>query len=355
MKLKFRYLILISLFFPLMLFSCTSGPTKKQLAGPADQATLDSLTQARAVMEEARSRAEYVQGDANFPDEWGKAEDRYDKAKEFPDPETLGIALSQLAEWKGLTVAYEDIYNKSLPQFAKEELPNRLAAARESAVAAGADELVPDRFDQADTVADSAKKKLAANDYSGGVKDGREAVDRYNTLEKIAKAHNKQVEADNNNFFAIDPDNYMLAAEAGNNSVDFYDNNDFPASKEAADEAFTRFSQVINNGWVSRIEEKQTAANEAKTASDSVKASVAVKQDYDAALEVYTNAQIAQQSGDYAIAAELFEQSSGLFARAYDNAVVKRDRADEALRDARQKQALSEEKAQTAAEIFGGE
>jgi len=354
MKLKFRYLILIGLFFSFILFSCKTGPSKKELAGPPDQASLTGLTQARAGAEEARSRAEYVQGSTYCPDDWSQAEGRYEKAKVFPRPETKADALSQLAEWKVLTVSYEDIYNKSVPQFAREQ-GKILAKAREDAVNVGADELVPDRFAQADAIADSAGKKLAANDYSGCVKDSKEALDRYTTLQAIAEAHNKQVEADNGNFFSIDPDNYMLAAEAGNNSVDFYDNGDFPASKEAAAEALTRFNQVIQNGWVSRVEEKQAAANEAKAASDNVKANVAVKQEYDAAQQVYNNAQRAQRSGDYAIAAELFEQSSGLFAKAYDNAVIKRDRADDALRAARQKLAVSEEKAQTAVEIFGGE
>jgi hypothetical protein len=354
MKLKFQYLILIGLCFSVILFSCKTGPSKKELAGPPNQASLDTLAKGREAAEEARSRAEYVQGSAYCPDEWGQAEDRYGKAKVFPKPPTLADALSQTEEWKGLKTAYEDIYNKSLPQFAKEQ-GKILAAAREDAVNAGAEELVPDRFAQADAFADSSAKKLAANDYKGCVSEAKEALDRYNTLKAIAEAHNKQVEADNNNFFNVDPDNYMLAAEAGNNAVELYDKGDLPGAKAAADEALTRFDQVIKNGWVSRIEEKQAAANEAKAAADNVKANVAVKQDYDSALQVYNNAQRSLRSGDYAIAAELFDQSGGLFVKAYDNTVIKRDKAQDSIRTAKEKLAVSEEKVQTAAEIFGGE
>jgi hypothetical protein len=354
MRLKFQYLILIGLFFPVILFSCKTGPSKKELAGPANQASLDALTQGRAAAEEARSKAEYVQGSTYCPDEWGTAEDRYGKAKAFPKPPTLADALSQTAEWKGLKTAYDDIYKKAIPQFAREQ-GKILAAAREEAVNAGAEELVPDRFEQADAFVASADKKLAANDYEGCVKDGKEALDRYAALKAIAEAHNKQVEADNNNFFAVDPDNYMLAAEAGNNAVELYDSGDLPGSKEAAADALTRFNQVISNGWASRIEEKQAAANEAKATADKVKANVAVKSDYDSAQQVYTSAQRAQRAEDYAIAAELYEQSAGLFTRAYDNTVIKRDKAQDAIRTAKEKLAVSEEKVQTAAEIFGGE
>jgi len=356
MKLKFRYLVLIGFILPFVLFSCktTDTGTRGNIVGPADDASLESIAQARAAAEEARSRAEYVNGDDYFPDEWGLAEDRYSKAKDYAEPETKAETVAQLAEWKALTVVYEGIFNKSAPLFAVEQ-QKMLAAARAEAVDAGAEELVPDRLAQADAYAGTSREKLEKADFPGSVKDGKEALDRYNVLLAIAKAHNQQVEADNNQFFSTDPDNYMLAAEAGNKAVDLYDEAKFPEAQEAADEALNRFNQVVKNGWVSKVEEKASVANEWRTASQEVKANVAVRPEYDAAERIYNNAHVALRADEYAVASELFEQSSGLFAKAHDNAVIKRDRADEALREAEQKLAASEEKAQTAVELIGGE
>jgi len=356
MKLKFRYLVLIGLFFPIILFSCKTTDTggKGNVVGPADDTSLEGIARARAAAEEARSRAEYANGADYFPDEWDLAEGRYSKAKDYANPETKAESTAQLAEWKALKVVYDDIFNKSAPRFAVEQ-QKMLAAAREEAVKAGADELVPDRLAQADALADESRQKLEKADFPGSVITGKDAMDRYNVLTAIAKAHNKQVEADNNQFFSVDPDNYMLAAEAGNKAVDLYDEANFPEAQEAADEALNRFTQVVKNGWVSKVEEKASVATEWRTASQEVKANVAVKPEYDAAERIYNNAHVALRAEEYAVATELFEQSGGLFAKAHDNAVIKRDKAEEALRRAEQKLAASEEKAQTAAELIGGE
>ena len=345
MKLTFRYLILIGLFFPFILLSCTTVP---------NAASLEALANARTAAEEARSKAEYVDGSTYCPEEWGLAEDRYSAAKAYAAPETKKEATTQTGEWKGLNVAYQDIYGKSIPQFAGEQ-QKRLTAAREEAVKAGADDLVPEHVAKADEYSDSSKSKLEKNDFAGSIRDGKEALDRYKVLQTIAEAHNKQEEADNNNFFSVDADNYMLAAEAGNNAVDLYDKNQIPESQEAAEEALDRFTQVVKNGWVYSVEEKASVAKEWRDASQEVKADVAVKQEYDAADRVYNNAHVALRAEEYAVAAELFEQSGGLFSKAHDNALIKRERAEEALRDAELKLAESEKKAQTAQELFGGE
>jgi len=354
MKLKFQYLMLIGFILPFVLLSCkTTGPTV-DYNDPVDEAFYAAIVKARAQAEEDRSRAESVNGSAHCPDEWGAAEDRYAAAKGNDTPVTKMDAFNQEAEWQNLSIDYKEIYHKSIPLIAEEQL-KLLDAAREAAVNAGAEEVVPDRLAQADTLAEQSGQKFDDTDFFGSMEDGKEALVRYKILQTIAEARSKQVEADNNGFFSQDPDNYMLAAEAGNNAVDFYDEGKLPEAQAAADEALSRFKQVISNGWGSRVEEKAAAANKWRDAALAVKANVAVKSEYDAADQVYNNANAALRAEEYAVAAELFGQSEGLFNKAHDNAVVKRDRAEEALREAEQKLAASEEKAQTAAEFLGGE
>jgi hypothetical protein len=362
MKLKIRYLVLLGLLAFVFISCKTTGTTPDSLTGgvtedldgPVEETDLAALADARAKAEESRSLAEYVQGPSYFPLEWGVAEDRYSTAAGLTEaPETKKETNSRITEWKGIGVAYDDIYNKSAPRFAKEQ-QEQLAAARAAAVQSGADKLVPDRLAQADALAVSASQKTDTSDFAGSIKDGKEAWDRYKVLQTIAEAHAKQEEADKYDFFSSDPDNYMLAADAGNNAVSFYDEGDLVKAQDSANEALVRFNQVIKNGWLAQVEEKASVAREWRQAAQEVKAHVAVKPDFDAAERVYNQAHVAQRAEDYATAVDLFNQSEDLFITAHDNAVVKREKAEAALQQAEQKLAESGEKAQNAEEIIGG-
>jgi hypothetical protein len=350
MKLKIQYLILIGLVLPFIAVSCKSA-AEKRLAAPTDQASFDELAEAKATAEEARSKAEAVNGSTYYPDQWGLAEDRYSAATDYETPKTNGEALTQITEWKALGVVYQDIYNRSLPY----EQQRLTAAARENAVKTGADKLVPDRFAQADAVAQSAAEKLESGDSTGSVSAGKEAQDRYEILRIITEAHNKQAEADKNDFFSADPDNYVLAADKGNEAVDLYDEGKLPEAREAAEDALTQFNEVVRTGWVAKLEERTAFAEEARDTARDAKANIAAKQEYDAAEQAFNRANVAKNAGDTARAAELFDESGGLFVRAYNSTVTKRDRADDALRAAEQKLAESGEKAQAAEDLIGGE
>jgi len=352
-RLKIQYLILIVLISPFIAVSCTTTP-RENLTAPPDEAALTNIAQARAAAEEARSRAEYVNGSTYYPDEWGLAENRYSAAKGYNAPKTKAEAYSQLAEWKALNVSYEDIYNRSLPQFAGKQ-QNLLAAAREDAVKAGADKLVPDRFAIADALKGSAGEKFENGDLNGSIQDGKQAIDRYQVLQIIAQAHNKQAEADENDFFSVDSDSYVLAADAGNKAVDLYDESKLPEAREAAEDALNRFSQVLKNGWVSKLEEKTSFAEKARTSSLEAKANIASRAEYDAAEQVFNKAREALDADDYAKAAELYNESGRLFIEAQNSAIAKQQKANDALREAEQKLAESKNKAQAAEDIIGGE
>ncbi|MDR0598728.1 MAG: hypothetical protein LBG84_01420 [Treponema sp.] len=229
-----------------------------------------------------------------------------------------------------------------------------LAAAREEAVAAGVPEVVPDRFAQADALADTARQKLDNRDKKGFLKDAREAQDRYRILTTIAQARAKQEEADENDFFPLDEDSYKLAAEAGNNAVDLYDAGSLPAAEKSAVSALDQFTQVLKNGWTAKVEDTAAAARERRQASLDAKADVALRRDFEAADDIYEKAHVALRAEEYSSAAKLFEQSSQLFAQVRDAAVEKRARAQAALQRAEEKVADSGKKAQEADDYIGG-
>ena len=365
MKINIRHLLMALLFIPFILISCkttgtdttaslTDAVVQQDLEGPVDEAALSALAQAKADAKESRSWAEYVKGNVYYPNEWNLAEGRYKEADSRGDePETKAEAYVQVTEWKGIKLLYDDIFNKSSPQFAGEQ-EKMLAEVREEAVEAGAQALVPDRFAQVDALTASAKKKYESGDFAGSVKEGREARDRYLVLQTLAQARAKQESSDEYDFFSLDEENYILAANAGNNSVDLFDEGKLTEAQAEADKALELFNQVYKNGWYIVVDEKASVARDWKAASDDIKASVAVRSDYAAAEQVYNNAHVALRAENYSEAMKLFEQSGELYMIAHDNALEKRHRAEEALLAAEKKLAESEEKAQNADDIIGG-
>ncbi|MDR2552290.1 MAG: hypothetical protein LBD31_03870 [Treponema sp.] len=229
-----------------------------------------------------------------------------------------------------------------------------LEAAREAALAAGAQDLVPDRFSQADTQGGLARELNDKGDRKGFLREALDAQDRYQILTLIAQAHAKQQEADENDFFSRDPDNYMLAATAGNKAVEFYDDGSLAEARETAAEALERFTQVVHNGWVALVEEWAANASEMRAAAQEARADVAVRQDFNAAEQVYNQAHTARRAEEYAAAGELFKQAADLFAAVLAQTAAKRQRAEETLRQAEQKVEESGKKAQEAEEIIGG-
>jgi hypothetical protein len=359
MKLRCGHIVLLGLVLACLFIGCkTTGDTGPDtLAGadssvPANEAALAALDTAKADTEAARSRAMEVQGQVYYPGEWAGAEERFE-ANDALTPATRGEAGKKAAEWESLTAVYDEIFQNSLPRFIadkKEDLDN----ARESAVDAGVPDILPDRFAAVDELAGSAREKYDQGDYRSAAEDGNAALDRYMVLKTIAEAYNKQQEVDGRDFYSYDPENYDLAADSGNAAVEYFDNGSLQDAQDAADESLVRFNLVLRNGWIVLTGEKASEAGGVREACREVKANVAVRQDYDAAEEVYNQAHVALRAEEYADAADMFEQSTGLYARAYDTAVEKRIRAETALREAEQKVADSEAKAQSAEELIGG-
>ncbi|MCL1928025.1 MAG: hypothetical protein FWG07_04435 [Treponema sp.] len=368
MKLRIQYFILVGLFVSFAFFSCKTpdagatasltggaGLVQQELTGPADEASLQAYAEAMAKAKEARSMAEYVNGPAHYPNEWKLAETHFSAAgNRGGDPETREDANVRIAEWNTVKLEYDEIYRKSLDQFASEQQV-ALANAKGKAVEAGAEDLVPDRFAMANAMADKSRELYENGDIQGSINAGKEAQDRYRILETLALARAKQEEADEYNFFTVDPDNYVLAAEAGNDAVDFYDEGNLAKAQAEATAAYNGFREVIKNGWSEPVEEKTSAAIESRTHAQEIKADVAARSDFAAAENVYNEAYVALRAEKYTEAIELFEESDRLFEIAYNNAMDKRRIAEEALRRAEEKLTESEEFAQYADDIIGGD
>ena len=128
---------------------------------------------------------------------------------------------------------------------------------------------------------------------------------------------------------------------------------DNQASKEAFDGAITYYQAVIDKAFPVLVGNAKTGADSSRRQADSIKASVAVKDDYAAAKSAYDSAVAEQQAGNYEKAAELFEQAEELFAQVYQDAKAKKDTAEQALKEALENLESSEEKAREADQEMG--
>ena len=230
----------------------------------------------------------------------------------------------------------------------------RFDEVRSNAVRAGAEDHMPEHLAAVDELAASSLQKFERGDIEGSIRDGREGQERYLILQTLAEARTRQMEADEQDFFFNDPETYMDALESGVSAVDHYNEGRLAEAKTAADEALLGFDAVLRSGWAGAVEEKTSAAVEWRTAALEARADVAVRSDFAAAERTYDQAQTAQRAGQYTRAMELYDQSTALFKLAHDNALERREMAEEALHQAELKLAESEERAQYAEDLIGG-
>ncbi|MDR2048976.1 MAG: hypothetical protein LBP69_05935 [Treponema sp.] len=367
---KYARLILLSFIVPFILVSCKTqpeevapdslsdtgsvGPAVEDLNGPADAASLQVFEDARARAEAARARAQGVDAASYFPEDWDSAESRYGAAESAGSPATLGEARRRADEWGQIADAYDDLFAKTLPRFAADK-ERQLLAAREAALKAGARDILPDRFDATDELAQSVRDKYDNGDYAGALADGTAVYDRYTVLKTIADAYALKEEADAYDFITYDPENYEAGADAGNNAVDLFDQGSLANAGESAGEAVNRFNLVLENGWIGYTNERSATAQSWRQAALEAKANVAVRNEYQNADRTYNEAHVALRAGNFVEAADLFERSGILFRQSRDAAVEKQVKAEEAIRLAEQKVSESEAKARSAQEIIGDE
>jgi hypothetical protein len=365
---KYAWLILLSLLVPFILISCktppeevtpdsvtdTVRPVTEDLNGPADAASVQAFEDARAEADAARARAQGVDAAFYFPEDWDSAESRYGDAEKAGSPATLGEARNRADEWRRIAGVYNDLFEKALPLFA-EDKAQQLLAAREAALDAGAWDILPDRFEATDELAQSVQDKYDGGDYSGAFADGVTAYNRYVVLKTVADAYAVKLEADAYDFITYDPENYEAGADAGNRAVDLFDQGSLADAWENAVEAVDRFHLVLENGWIGYTNERSVAAQSWRQAALEAKANVAVRNEYQNADGVYSQAHVALRAGNFQEAADLFERSGILFKQSRDAAVEKQVKAEEAIRLAEQKVSESELKAQSAQEVIGDE
>jgi hypothetical protein len=161
---------------------------------------------------------------------------------------------------------------------------------------------------------------------------------------ELAQARSLQQKADKYGLADYDPEDYAAATKDLKAGQDAY-GNDNAASKESLTRAIDEFTTVITKGGGLYLAKLQAQTEASKKAADDLKASVAVKEQYSEANDVYLRALKEKDAGDLDSAAADFGQARDMFDAVTVVAQQKKDNATKSLADTKESMVASEQKA----------
>jgi hypothetical protein len=322
-------------------------------AGPPDSAALSSLEDAKSKAENARKQAFYLEGQNYFPQDWDSAESLY-QAGEQGGRSTLGEVKTAADQYNAAAAAYDDITRRAIPLYAQAR-ENEINAARAGAIRSGIADISPDRFALAEDTRQAAYDLYERGDYYSAAEAAYAAIDQYQVLTTAAGIYEIWDEIDVFDLGKYDPVNYAQAEAAASQAVADYDSGNTAKAKIGADEALNRLNMVRSAGWEGFAGDRRKAAGAERQAALDVKANVAVRNEFNAALAVYNQGEGAFNSRRHRDAVQYYNQSESMFILTRNSALEKRRVAEEAIRLAEEKTAESDAAAQNAEKIIGGE
>jgi transposase len=318
-----------------------------------DQASLNALAAAAARAEAARKLLSDFEAGSYFPEEWQSAESLYAQAEQQRNTSTSQNARDSAARYNAAADAYEALIAKASVA-AYDYAESELTAARDTAVAAGAQALIPDFLLAADNKVAKALEEYEAKDYYAAKDSALSAYDMYSAMIAGLDAYRIREEIAARGFEVYGQASIDIGDNALYAAADDYEAGNYEAAKKKADEALLLYSQVYQTAW-----ESYSAKIRAETVSErqralDLKADVAVKPLFDAAESVYVQANTAFNARRYEDSGALYERCRPMFADAAREALEKRLAAEEALRRADQRVAESDEAARNAERIVEG-
>ncbi len=221
-------------------------------------------------------------------------------------------------------------------------LMQRIEAAREKAIDAGAPTTAPTLFKATEKIYEAEKAVVdagATEDLSPVLND---LLARYQGLENIAQAKELKDEIDENNFAPFrqatyDEGNKLYTTLTNPLSVI---NSGADYNKDAA-QAEADFRLVLKTAYSSLAKDERTAAYNAKLQADSVKAYISRKDDYTHAVSMYRNGEL-RRSVDPKAANESYKAAKEEFLVLYDEISKARAQAQKEIDEAKKRVTESE-------------
>jgi len=338
-------------------------PTVQPAPQPAASVSQEELDALLAKAQGLKKQA-FDRGLADvLPDDYAAANAALAGGKEAYDAKDGPAAKDKLTTAVKL---FTDLNEKGLVELASIRKKNA-DDMRKSAIAAGAESAAADRLAPGDEALAAAAAASDAKDYEAAIASYERARALYELAYKrsVAKGLRERIEA--SDYAAWDQGNYAKAEERyaaeealfaslgdqGQAASPSTDPKPLSQGIDALDEAVLRYNLVIQKGREGGATARKDKADAIKLQSEEIKAQVAVKAEYDAALALYKEAQYAMAAGEYEDAAAKFDEAAAAFEKVYALAADKRAKAEAAMKAAEEAAAESLRKAQDADSAMG--
>jgi hypothetical protein len=122
-------------------------------------------------------------------------------------------------------------------------------------------------------------------------------------------------------------------------------------SKAAFQDAIAGYQKVLDSGFPALTAERRKTADAAKAEADAIKAGVAVKADYNAAMDLYKQAVAAAEAKDYRKSLDLYDRSTAKFTAAAATARQLKAKAQASIDQVKKDLATAEDKAADAEKV----
>jgi len=351
--------VLLGLLALLALVSCKSTPAQETPPPPepevviTEQPSLDDLEAAEDRALAAQKLISDFEGPSSYPDDWRAASALLTEADRRKNTSSVDEIKESTARYIKAAEAFEGMSGKVLERF-YEKREAELIAARNIAIEAGAEELIPELLEEADDTVALAVEKYEARDYYAARNTAADALSMYEILKLGFNAFEVREIIAERNFEEYDPRNVETADDTLRAAADDYSAKNFAGARDKIEAARLRYNLVLRTAWESYAADKAAEAADDRQEALNIRANIASRQEFNTAQDAFNRANTAFRSQRFDEAAIGFEDSIKQFASVITLTRAKRAAAEQALERANQRMAESDEKARNAEIILEG-
>jgi hypothetical protein len=220
---------------------------------------------------------------------------------------------------------FRDIIQRGLPMLVASE-KRRASGLRDTAMRKKASDLFPALASAADADFSKPAASESSGDYETALAGYRASAVEFEVLYKLCDAANARQLLVSRDLAKWDPSNWSLAESKYASSASLF-RQDAHASDDAVDEAILRYGVVKDTAYGYFAADRKKASETERDRAAGIKADIAVKDEYEAALALYAKAQSDDGAKNYESSSAEYDRAATAFAAAYTQAKAKMDTA----------------------------
>jgi hypothetical protein len=310
--------------------SAVGEPAKP--AAPTIAAPATPTTPAVAAPDDLRSQASALRKKAFdlglkdvLPDDYSAAEASFSAGTNAYGVDNTASGAS----FKDAASKFSELIKKGLPILVT-NAKGQATKLRDTAVSKKAGELFSDLLAYADADFAKASASESSDDYETALAGYKASATEFEALYKLCDASSARGFLVSHDLTKWDPSNWSLAESKFSSAQSLY-KQDSHASVDAVDEANLRYGVARNTAYEYYASDRKKASETERDRAESIKSSVAVKDEYEAAIALYTKAEADESVKNYEASSSEYDSAAKAFAEAYTHAKAKMDTAKDEI------------------------